>query len=252
MNDPHVKSAVPGRRPVFGRAIGAGLALLAVVATAADDPWRWLEEIEAPRALEWVQQHNEATERRLTATPQHAALYRDALAVLDSASRVPEVTQRGTHLYNLWQDRDHPRGLYRRTTLAEFRQAEPKWETVLDIDALAKTEGKPWAFGGAVWLPPDNRRCLIRLAPGGGDAAEVREFDVVKLAFVSGGFFLPSAKSRVAWRDENTLFVATDFGPGSLTKSGYPRTVKTWIRGTPLAEAKALHTGAETSVATSA
>jgi prolyl oligopeptidase len=223
-----------------------------VAGAAEPDPWLWLEEIDAPPALDWVKAHNEATERTLTATPDYAALYRDALAVLDAASRVPDVVQRGGYLYNLWQDRDHPRGLYRRTTRAEFRRAEPKWETVLDVDALAKTEGRPWAFGGAVWLPPENRRCLIRLAPGGGDAVEVREFDAVQKAFVADGFFLPTAKSRVTWRDADTLYVATDFGAGSLTKSGYPRSVKRWTRGTPLAAAAGLHTGAEGSVSTEA
>ncbi len=223
-----------------------------VAGAAEPDPWLWLEEIDAPPALDWVKAHNEATERTLTATPDYAALYRDALAVLDAASRVPDVVQRGGYLYNLWHDRDHPRGLYRRTTPAEFRRAEPKWETVLDVDALAKTEGRPWAFGGAVWLPPENRRCLIRLAPGGGDAVEVREFDAVQKAFVADGFFLPKAKSRVTWRDADTLYVATDFGAGSLTKSGYPRSVKRWTRGTPLAAAAGLHTGAEGSVSTEA
>ena len=223
-----------------------------VAGAAEPDPWLWLEEIDGPPALDWVKTHNEATERTLTATPDYAALYRDALAVLDAASRVPDVVQRGGYLYNFWQDRDHPRGLYRRTTPAEFRRAEPKWETVLDVDALAKTEGRPWAFGGAVWLPPENRRCLIRLAPGGGDAVEVREFDAVQKAFVADGFFLPTAKSRVTWRDADTLYVATDFGAGSLTKSGYPRSVKRWTRGTPLAAAAGLHTGAEGSVSTEA
>ncbi len=228
------------------------VASFAPAAAAADDPWLWLEEIDGGRALDWVKAHNAATAQRLTAGPDYAALYRDALAVLDAASRVPEVTQRGAFLYNLWQDRDHPRGLYRRTTVAEFRNEAPRWETVLDIDALAQAEEKPWAFGGAVWLPPENRRCLIRLAPGGGDAVEVREFDAGQKAFVAGGFFLPTAKSRVAWRDADTLYVATDFGPGSLTQSGYPRRVKTWSRGTPLAAAKMLHEIAPTSVSTSA
>jgi prolyl oligopeptidase len=232
-------------------ALQASAAEPSAPAAPPDDPWRWLEAIDDPRSLDWVKQHNEATGRRL-AGPVHDALYRDALAVLDAASRLPEIVQRGGYYYNLWQDRAHPRGLYRRTPLAEFVQPEPKWETVLDVDALAQAEGKAWAFGGAVWLPPDYRRCLIRLAPGGGDAVEVREFDVEKKAFVAGGFVLPAAKSRVGWRDENTLFVATDFGPGTLTKSGYPRTVKTWTRGTPLAAAAPLHTIAEKSVSVSA
>ena len=224
----------------------------AQAAPAPDDPWLWLEGIEDPRALAWVKQQNAQTERRLTMGPEYPALHRDALTVLDAASRAPEVSQHGGYLYNFWQDREHPRGIYRRTTLAEFRRVAPQWETVLDVDALAKAEGRPWAFGGASWLAPENRRCLIRLAPGGGDASEVREFDVEQKAFVTGGFFLPSAKSRVAWRDEHSIYVGTDFGPGSLTKSGYPRAVKIWIRGTPLTEAATLHTAAAGSVSATA
>ncbi len=226
-------------------------ATLTPAAVSAEDPFLWLEAIDDPKALDWVKAQNDRTAKKL-AGPAYDALYRDALTVLDSASRVPEVTQRGRYLYNLWQDRDHPRGLYRRTTIEEFRKPEPAWETVLDIDELARTEGKPWAFNGATWLPPENRRCLIRLAPGGGDAVELREFDAVTKSFVKDGFVVPTAKSRVAWRDENTLYVGTDFGPGSLTKSGYPRTVKAWTRGTPLASATTLHTASEASVSTQA
>jgi prolyl oligopeptidase len=215
------------------------------------DPYLWLEAIDDPKSLAWVEQHNAATARRL-ASPLHDALYRDALAVLDSTSRLPEVTLHGRHVYNLWQDRAHPRGLYRRATLEEFARPAPRWETVLDIDALAQAEHQPWAFGGAQFLPPENRRALIRLAPGGGDAVEVREFDLEKLAFVPGGFVLPVAKSRVAWRDADSLFVGTDFGPGSLTSSGYPRLVKLWRRGTPLAAAETLHTGDAKSMSATA
>jgi prolyl oligopeptidase len=221
-------------------------------AAVDDDPYLWLEDIDGARARDWVGEHNSATERRLTALPDYEALFRDALAVLDSKSRIPEVTPRGDWLYNLWRDRVHPRGHFRRATLAEFRRDRPAWEPVLDIDALAKAEGKPWAFGGAVWLAPDNRRCLIRLARAGGDAAEEREFDVETRAFVKDGFRLPSAKSSVTWRDLDAVYVATDFGPGTLTKSGYPRIVKLWSRGTPLESAKTLHEAPATSVGVSA
>ncbi|HKB89025.1 MAG TPA: hypothetical protein VKC60_00780, partial [Opitutaceae bacterium] len=217
-----------------------------------EDPYLWLEDIEGAKQLEWVKQQDDVTAKRLTARPEYDALYRDALAVLDSASRIPEVTQRGKYLYNFWRDRDHPRGIYRRATFEEFRKENPKWETVLDVDALAKAEDKPWAFGGAIWLRPDNRRCLIQLAPGGGDASEVREFDAEALKFVEGGFMVPSAKSRIAWLDLNTLYVGTDFGPDTLTKSGYPRIVKVWKRGTPLADAKVLYEGEATSVTSAA
>jgi prolyl oligopeptidase len=221
-------------------------------AAVDEDPYLWLEDIDGARARAWVNDHNSATQQRLTALPGYGSLFRDALAVLDSTSRLPDVTERGSWLYNLWRDRAHPRGLFRRATLAEFRRDEPAWEAVLDIDALAKAEGKPWAFGGAIWLAPDNRRCLIRLAPAGGDAAEEREFDAETRAFVADGFRLPAAKSQVAWCDIDALYVATDFGPGTLTQSGYPRIVKLWRRGTPLESAKTLHEAPVTSVGVSA
>jgi prolyl oligopeptidase len=234
--------------PVFG------LMLLAASAPAADpeDPYQWLEEIDGTRALARVRELNAETSRRLTGRPEYEGLYRDALAVLESSSRLPDVTPLGGWLYNLWRDPAHPRGIFRRATPAEFRRDQPAWQTILDIDALAKAEGKPWAFGGAVWLPPENRRCLVRLAPAGGDAAEEREFDLDKLAFVPGGFVLPAAKSSVAWRDADTLFVATNFGPGTLTASGYPRVLKLWHRGTPLESAEKIFEAPKTSVRVSA
>ena len=241
-----------GRIPLLGVHLSClflmGACVSVLHGATADDPFLWLEDIDSPRALAWVAEHNAATEKRLAPHSEGGALFRDALAALDSTSRIPEVAQRGGQLYNLWRDRAHPRGLWRRTTLADFRRDTPNWEIVLDVDALAKAEGKPWAFGGAIWLAPDHRHCLVRLALAGGDAVEVREFDPVKLAFVEGGFALPAAKSRVAWRDADSVFVATDFGAGTLNESGYPRLVKLWRRGTPLASAQMLHETPATSV----
>jgi prolyl oligopeptidase len=229
------------------------LAALAAVAVshaepAAADPWAWLEEIDGERALQWVREHNAATAKKLETQPIYAGLLRDAHAALDSKSRLPAVDQRGRWLYNFWKDEAHPRGLYRRTTLDELRKAEPAWQTVLDVDALAAREGKPWVFHGMDCLPPAHRQCLVSLSPGGGDAEEVRELDPETGSFVEGGFFLPTAKTNVAWRDADTLFVGTDFGPGSLTESGYPRIVKLWKRGTPLSTARTLYEGKPTSV----
>ena len=236
----------------FALALGFATAFSAPTLRAAEeDPHLWLEGIDDPKALAWVEKLNAGTAKRLAAGPDYEALYRDALRILDSASRLPAVEIHGSDLYNLWRDRDHPRGIFRRTTLAEFRKENPRWETVLDVDALAKREGKPWTFAGATWRTPENRRCLIRLSPGGGDAVEVREFDAGKLAFVEGGFFLPIAKSQVAWRDDDSIFVGTDFGEGSMTTSGYPRIVKLWKRGTSLSAAQTLHTADATSVLTS-
>lgn len=218
------------------------LAGLAVAAPPPDttDPYLWLEDIDGARALDWVRAQNAATERKLASQPIYPALRRDALAALDAPSRLPDVHQYGPWIYNFWKDDQHPRGVYRRATLEEFRKPAPAWETVLDVDALAKREGTPWVFHGMDCLSPEYTECLVSLSPGGGDADEVREFDPKALAFEPKGFSLPTAKSNVAWRDANSLFVATDFGPGSLTTSGYPRTVRLWTRGTPLASAPTL------------
>ena len=219
---------------------------------ATDDPFRWLEGIDDPRALEWVAEQNERTRRYFTAMQGFDALQREALAALSSQSRVPNVEYHGGHLYNLWKDAQHPRGLYRRTTLEELRSPSPKWTTVLDIDAMSQRDGKPWVFKNMECLAPQERRCLVSLSAGGGDAVEIREFDAETLRFVENGFFLPEAKSAVAWIDENTIFVGTDFGPGSLTESGYPRIVKRWRRGTPLSSAETIYEGSHSSVGSSA
>jgi prolyl oligopeptidase len=222
-------------------ALGAAWATGAQSKAEANDPFLWLENIEAANALRWVEDRNAQTSQRLTARRDFAELYRDALAVLRSESRIPKVQAHGGSLYDLWQDATHPRGIYRRTTAEQLREPDTPWEMVLDIDAIAKQEGKPWALGEIEWRQPDERRALVELSPGGGDAVEVREFDPERKEFLSEGFNLPVAKSRVAWCDDDTLYVATDFGPGSLTKSGYPRIVKRWKRGTPLEEAETLH-----------
>ena len=231
------------------------LAMLAAgttIARAQVDPNQWLEDVASSRSMQWVQAENTRTAKDLKKSPQFDSLYQDALAALDSKSRIPSVEQVGAWLYNFWQDEDHPRGVYRRTTLDEFRRKNPKWDTVLDVDALSRHDGKKWSFHGMDCLAPEYRRCLVFLSPGGGDAVELREFDSKTLKFIADGFHLPTAKMRVAWRDQNSLFVATDFGPGSMTESGYPRIAKLWQRGTPLNRAHTLFTGAAKSVSMSA
>ncbi len=228
-------------------ALAATLRVSAAPDATSADPYAWLEDVGGAKPLAWVKEQDEATAKRLQALPDYAGLYQDALKVLDSESRIPAVEPHGKYLYNLWQDKVHPRGLYRRTTLEEFRKAEPVWETVIDVDALAKAEGKPWAFLGTTWRRPDELRCLVPLSPGGGDAVEEREFDLGTLAFVPGGFVVPVAKSRVSWRDNDSLYVATDFGPETQSAAGYPERVKLWHRGTPLSAAETLYTAAKAS-----
>ena len=216
------------------------------------DSWRWLEAIDDPKALAWVAAQNEKTRATLIAVPGFADMQQQALDALSSASRVPAVEYHGRYLYNLWKDPAHPRGLYRRTTLDELRKPSPQWTTVLDIDAMSRRDNKRWVFDEMECLAPENRRCLVALSPGGGDAAEIREFDAETLQFVENGFHLPEAKSAVHWMDADNLYVATDYGPGTLTESGYPRVVKRWTRGTPLSSAVTLHEAPASSVRVSA
>jgi prolyl oligopeptidase len=236
----------PGAVVVLSRA-DAGVSMSSA-AGAQPDPYLWLEDVDGTRSMDWVRAHNAATAKKLESQPIYKELYANALAALDSASRLPAVTQRGRWIYNFWKDDKHPRGIYRRATLDEFRQPEPQWQTVLDVDALATKEGKPWVFHGMSCLQPTYKRCLVELSPGGGDAEEIRELDSETLAFVPDGFTLPTAKTNIAWRDENSVFVGTDFGPGSLTDSGYPRIVKLWQRGTPIAQARTIYEGKQTAV----
>jgi len=231
-------------------------------AVSTTDPYLWLEDIEGAKALAWVHEQNERTFERLKSKPEFDALYHDALEVLDSKSRIPEVDQHGEYLYSILKNEEHPRGLYRRTPLQAFLDGSPQWETELDVDALAKKDDKPWALSAVrlgnelpdalTCLPPERTDCLMQLHLGGGDAVQVREFNTETHEFVDGGFFLPTAKSNVAWRDADTLYVGTDFGDGTLTTSGYPRIVKVWKRGTPLSEAKTLYEASPDSVAASA
>jgi prolyl oligopeptidase len=206
-------------------------------APAPADPFLWLEDVQGAKALDWARARNAESAAVLDTAPGFAALERRLLSILDSREKIPAVEQRGRWLYNLWKDARNPRGLWRRTSLAEYRKEAPAWETVLDLDALGAAEKESWVFKGATCHKPLQRRCLLSLSRGGADAVVVREFDLVDKTFVAGGFQLPEAKSQVAWIDADTLFVGTDFGAGSLTDSGYPRLVRRWRRGTPLASA---------------
>ncbi len=171
--------------------------------------------------------------------------------MLDADDRIPYPHRRGQWLYNFWQDAAHPRGLWRRTTLDEYRGERPDWEIILDVDALAEAEGENWVWQGASVLRPDYRLALVELSRGGADAVVVREFDIARRSFVDGGFELPEAKTNATWIDENRIYVGTDFGEGSMTASGYPRIVKEWRRGTPLAEATTLFEGKPDDVSVS-
>jgi prolyl oligopeptidase len=208
-----------------------------------EDPYLWLEDVTGDAALAWVRERNTETVGELGGSARFATLRGELRRVLDADDRIPYVRRRGRWLYNFWQDAAHPRGLWRRATLEEYRGARPDWEIVLDVDALAESEGENWVWQGAAVLRPECRLALVELSRGGADAAVVREFDLTTQSFVDDGFTLPEAKSRASWIDEDTIYVGTDFGEGSMTVSGYPRIVKEWRRGTPLSEATVVYEG---------
>ena len=158
--------------------------------------------------------------------------------ILNAPDRIPWVRDRGGHVYNFWQDGEHPKGLWRRTTLAKYRGENPDWEILLDVDALAKAEGENWVWRGCVSLPPEHRLGLVQLSRGGADAAVTREFDLTTRRFVDGGFAIPEAKGGMAWLDADTLLVSVTLGGAQFeTTSGYARTVRRWRRGAPFEEA---------------
>ncbi|HZS19876.1 MAG TPA: S9 family peptidase, partial [Pseudonocardiaceae bacterium] len=180
-----------------------------------DDPYRWLEDVTGERALSWVRERNAETMAELARGATFEALRAEIREVLDSTDRIPYITRRGEYRYNFWRDREHPRGLWRRTTLAEYRKEAPDWDILLDVDALARDEDENWVYHGAQCLRPDYRRALISLSRGGADASVVREFDIERREFVADGFMLPEAKTTVNWIDADRIYVATDFGPGT-------------------------------------
>jgi len=207
-----------------------------------------LEDVEASKSLDWVKARNQETRNKLDKDAGFLKLRTDLQVILDSKDRIPGIHKMGDFYYNYWMDADHQRGIWRRTTLEEYRKPQPKWETVFDLDALAKEENTNWVFKGANCREPQNDRCLFQLSHGGADAVVVREFDLKSRSFVKNGFTLPEAKQSVSWRDKDSIFVATDFGKGTMTDSGYARIVKEWKRGTALTAAKTILEGQQTDM----
>ena len=212
-------------------------------AADADDPYLWLEEIEGEKPLSWVRERNDRSLKVLQSDPRYARFHADALRILEAKDRIPQPGFVRERISNFWQDPDHVRGLWRKTTLGSYRTAAPEWETVLDIDALSAAEKANWVYKGANCLPPEERLCLVALSNGGKDAVELREFDTVARQFVPNGFRLPESKGGVTWVDENTLLIARDFGPGTLTASGYPFVVKRLTRGQTIDQAQEVFRG---------
>ena len=220
----------------------------AAVAEAENDPFIWLEEARSDKALAWVRAENEKTLAALATDSRFETLKTEARAILDATDRIPAVSLTPHGLLNFWQDAKNPKGVLRRTTIASYRTDNPLWETLLDIDALAKAEGREWVYQGLNCLPPAGTRCLVSLSDGGKDAATIREFDITAKAFVADGFVLPESQGSASWVDADTLIIGRDFGPGTLTESIYPFTAREWKRGTAMADAPEIFRGEASDV----
>ncbi|MEM1140305.1 MAG: S9 family peptidase, partial [Pseudomonadota bacterium] len=217
---------------------------------APADPFEWLEVIEGDAALDWVRAENTRSKGEIEADPRFPVFKDTMLEILNAEDRIPYGSVRDGFVYNFWQDEMNVRGVWRRTPLESYKTDAPDWETLLDIDALAKAEDENWVYEGVDCLEPDNTRCLVALSRGGTDASVIREFDLPSKSFVDGGFMIPEAKSGYAWESDASLLVGTDWtGDGAtVTDSGYPRIVKRVARGQALDEAETVFEGEQTDV----
>jgi len=216
------------------------------------DPFLWLEEVEGKKALDWVHKQNDRSLKLLQADTRYEDLQAKALAILEAKDRIPNPGFRAGAVFNFWQDDVNVRGLLRRTSVDGYRASAPKWETVLDVDALAKADGANWVYKGSNCLQPEERLCLVSLSDGGKDAVEIREFDIQTKTFVENGVRLSAGKQNADWLDADTLYLGRDWGPGTMTESGYPFVVKLWKRGTKLEDAVEVYRGKQTDVAAGA
>ena len=224
----------------------------AFATTDATDPYIWLEDVQSPRVDAWVAEKNQHSLGTLQSDPRYEGLYQQALDILQSRDRIPGASiQRDGSLENFWQDADHVRGIWRRTSMDSYNTANPQWETILDFDALAAAEGANWVYKGATCLAPEGRYCLISLSDGGKDAVTIREFDKVTKQFVEGGINLPESKSGASWIDKDTLLISYAFDESSLTTSGYARTVRILKRGQTLDQAVQVFEGETTDMSVS-
>ncbi len=201
------------------------------IAVGDPDPFQWLEDIDAPRSMTWVNGQNAITHKRLEEDPRFEVYRKEALAIFTAKDRIAMPHFRAGGVDNFWQDRGHIHGIWRHTSQGSYRTANPQWETLLDLDALSKVEGKNWIWKGANCLKPAQTLCLVHLSNGGSDAVEDREFDTTTGKFVQAGFDFPNGKQNISWVNHDTLIASREWTPGEVTKSGYAYVVKILERG---------------------
>lgn len=230
--------------------LATGPLAMAQTEPGTDDPYLWLEEVEGPNALAWARGQNEVSLAELEAHPLFEPIHDRALEILTSDDRIAYPSLQGGMIYNFWRDADHVRGLWRRTSVEGYRDADATdWDVLLDVDALAEAEGANWVWAGAGCRYPDYDRCLVRLSVGGADATVTREFDLATRRFVEDGFRVEESKSRIGWRDLDSVFFGPAFDDAQVTDSGYPRTVRLWRRGEAMDAAEVVFEGERTDVA---
>lgn len=215
-------------------------------------PFLELEEVDGKGALEWVSEQNLISKAHLETGTLYPQLKKDAFDIIDAKDRIPTFsirTYRGEkYVVNFWQDQDHQKGIVRRQTLQAYQGVSDVWETVIDIDQIAKEEKKNWVFKGSSCAPSNKEICLVELSDGGGDATYIREYDLGKKSFVKGGFEIPMAKSQASWIDDDTLLVGSDWGPDTVSTSGYALTLRLYERGEDLKKAKEVFRGRKTDM----
>lgn len=224
------------------------IASFQVLNAQQEDPFLWLEDVDSEKSMEWVKEQNARTMEVFSKQPNYQTVYSKTLEMLNSSDRIASPSITGNYIYNFWQDKEHVRGIWRRCAKVDYINGSPNWEILLDIDKLCVDENQKWVFKGASGLYPNYERFMVSLSKGGGDAVEVREFDMATKSFNQNGFFVPESKGGVSWFDENTLLISSNFGEGTMTTSGYPRQVKMWTRGTNLTDAVLIYEGKSTDM----